>query len=67
MSSNRRSGMGGSQITKPKDFKKSVKRIFIELGIFEYFILLAVKNIVVKMGKRLQKEYAQLSISAKAT
>ena len=42
MSSNRRSGMGGSQITKPKDFKKSVKRIFIELGIFKYFILLAV-------------------------
>ena len=42
MSSNRRSGMGGSPAAKPKDFKKSVKRIFIELGIFKYFILLAV-------------------------
>ena len=41
MSSNRRS-MGGIPAAKPKDFKKSVKRIFIELGIFKYFILLAV-------------------------
>ena len=41
MASNRR-GMGGSPAAKPKDFKKSVKRIFIELGIFKYFILLAV-------------------------
>ena len=41
MSSNRRS-MGGIPVAKPKDFKKSVKRIFIELGIFKYFILLAV-------------------------